>query len=74
MKSSLYCYSHRYPVAIKHPLNDEYEQTQSILEEAKSMVQLNGYHRHIVNLQGIVYARDDQDDQSAKVLSTTISV
>ena len=56
-------------MAIKKPLNDDYETTQSFLDEAKSMVQINGYHRHIVNFQGIVYARDDQDNRVAKVLS-----
>ena len=37
------------------------------------MVGIQGYHRHVINLQGITYVRDEQNDQRAKVLCTTIS-
>ena len=35
------------------------EQKDLILEEAKNMIQLNKYHDHIVNLQGLTIVAND---------------
>ena len=35
------------------------EQKDLILEEAKNMIQLNKYHDHIVNLQGLTFVAND---------------
>ena len=37
------------------PLDDDPQEFDSILDEAKSMAQIGKYHNHIVNLQGIVF-------------------
>ena len=34
----------------------------SLLDEAKSMLEINKYHDNIVNLQGIAYERSNQND------------
>ena len=39
-----------------HVCSDEME---SFLEEAKSMLEIHDYHENIVNLQGVIYGRED---------------
>ena len=34
----------------------------ALLDEAKSMLEINRYHDNIVNLQGIAYERSNQND------------
>ena len=34
----------------------------ALLEEAKSMLEINKYHDNIVNLQGIAYKRSTEND------------
>ena len=45
----------RYPVAIKKPTSSFMHEVNIFLEEVKSMLEINGYHENIVNLQGITY-------------------
>ena len=59
---NLFC---RFPIAIKTLLSADPKEVDSILNEAKSMLEIGRYHNHIVNLQGITYDSSDQD----KVLS-----
>ena len=58
---------HRFPIAIKTPLNVDAQQIHLFLDEAKSMLQIGEYHNHIVNLQGIAYEVNEQDRQLSKV-------
>ena len=58
---------HRFFIAIKSPINVDAQEIQLFLDEAKSMLQIGEYHNHIVNLQGIAYEVNDQDNQLAKV-------
>ena len=62
MLYNLFC---RFPIAIKTLLSADPKEVDSILNEAKSMLEIGRYHNHIVNLQGITYDSSDQD----KVLS-----
>ena len=55
----------RFPIAIKTLLSADPQENDSILNEAKSMLEIGTYHNHIVNLQGITYDSYDHD----KVLS-----
>ena len=48
-------HSYRFTIAIKTPLSQDPQEIHSILDEAKSMLELGKYHNHIVNLQGITY-------------------
>ena len=41
----------------------------ALLEEAKSMLEINKYHDNIVNLQGIAYEKSNQDDGVIEVVS-----
>ena len=43
----------RFPIAIKTPLSQDPKELDTILDEAKNMIQLEKYHDHIVNLQGL---------------------
>ena len=49
---------------MKHPHAEEdghvcSEEMESFLEEAKSMLEIRDYHENIVNLQGVIYGRED---------------
>ena len=50
-------------------MQNDTSELQLFLEEAKSMVQIDEYHNHIVNLQGIIYEHDDQQSETLKVLN-----
>ena len=59
----------RYPVAIKcirssatKRMSATRAEQNALLEEAKSMLEINKYHDNIVNLQGIAYEKSNQDD------------
>ena len=49
----------RFPVAIKNPVPFGYEDMLIFLEEIKSMLEIDQYHENIVNLQGIMYGKED---------------
>ena len=54
----------RFPIAIKHPHSDKdgnfgTEEMETFLEEAKSMLEIGEYHENIVNLQGVIYGKED---------------
>ena len=51
----VYIFFARFPIAIKTSQNVDPEESDSILDEAKSMFQVGKYHNHIVNLQGITF-------------------
>ena len=56
----------RFPIAIKnpHPMLDgsfNNEEMQMFLEEAKNMLEIGEYHENIVNLQGLVYGKEDME-------------
>ena len=55
MSVSDICFFIRYPIAIKTSQNIDPQEFNSILDEAKSMIQVGKYHNHIVNLQGITF-------------------
>ena len=62
----------RFPIAIKnpHPMMDgsfNNEEMQMFLEEAKNMLEIGEYHENIVNLQGLVYGKEDIDKGLPKV-------
>ena len=57
-------------MAIKTSLKQDLEDISSLLEEAKSMVQIGQYHNHIVNLQGLVYEHNKVETHSCKVFKT----
>ena len=46
-------------MAIKNPVPFGYEDMLIFLEEIKSMLVIDQYHENIVNLQGIVYGKED---------------
>ena len=43
----------RFPIAIKTPISLDPKELDTMLDEAKNMIQLEKYHDHIVNLQGL---------------------
>ena len=62
----------RFPIEIKHPhpkmdgcFNNE--EMQMFLEEAKNMLKIGEYHENIVNLQGLVYGKEDIEKGLPKV-------
>ena len=57
----------RFPIAIKTSLGVDQEELDSILDEAKSMFQVGKYHNHIVNLQGITFEVDKDDNKLSEV-------
>ena len=46
-------------MAIKNPVPFGYEDMLIFLEEIKSMLEIDQYHENIVNLQGIMYGKED---------------
>ena len=50
-------------------MTNDGSELQSFLEEAKSMIQIDEYHNHIVNLQGIIYEYNHQKSETLKVLN-----
>ena len=52
MYNTLYRNIFRYTVALKNSIHGANQ--DAICEEAKSMIQIEDYHDHIVNLQGII--------------------
>ena len=52
-------------------LNADALQIDTILDEAKSMLQIGKYHDHIVNLQGITYELDEQNTPEVSIISCT---
>ena len=57
----------RYPVAIKcvrknKRMSVTRAEQNALLEEAKSMLEINKYHDNIVNLQGIAYKKSTEND------------
>ena len=59
----------RFPIAIKTLLSADALQIDTILDEAKSMLQIGKYHDHIVNLQGITYELDEQNKPEVSIIS-----
>ena len=57
----------RFPIAIKHPKNLGDDEIRVFFEEAKSMIEINDYHGNIVNLQGIIYGKEDMEKKLPKV-------
>ena len=55
-------YFFRFPVAVKTSFENNSKQLNLLLEEAKNMIQLTEYHDHIVNLQGITYTIDKEEN------------
>ena len=53
-------------------MSTEREVTE-FLEEAKSMLEMNGYHKNIVNLQGITYRTGHHQESSIEVRFATVS-
>ena len=58
----------RFPVAIKCAQNVGPEKTTLFLDEAKTMLQIGSYHDFIVNLQGIIYNTNSNEDQALEVI------
>jgi hypothetical protein len=58
---------YRFPIAIKTPIGRNPKQIDSMLEEAKNMLQLGKYHDCIVNLQGITYELNTTDGYLSEV-------
>ena len=63
-------YNFRFSVAIKTSLKQDLEDISSLLEEAKSMIQIGQFHNHIVNLQGLVYEHNEIETHLCKVFRT----
>ena len=55
--SSRFTIIFRFPVAIKTSKIFDGMHIEMILDEAKTMLEIDAYHNHIVNLQGIAYER-----------------
>ena len=53
-------------------MSTEREVTE-FLEEAKSMLEMNGYHKNIVNLQGITYKTGQHRESSIEVRFARVS-
>ena len=45
----------RFPIAIKSPNFGNVDGIEQCLDEAKTMLEIDSYHDHIVNLQGVTY-------------------
>ena len=48
------------------------EEMESFLEEAKSMLEICDYHENIVNLQGLIYGREDIKNRIPKASNIKI--
>ena len=59
---------------MKTPKNFSTGQIEVFLDETKSMLELGTYHDHIVNLQGISFVLDDENNKLMKVSSYGIEV
>ena len=46
---------------------NDYQGIEIFLEEAKTMLEINEYHDHIVNLQGIIVGWNSIDKQFSEV-------
>ena len=57
----------RFPVAVKHPTNIGDQEMNTFLEEVKSMLEISVYQENIVNLQGILYGKEDEEKRLPKV-------
>ena len=40
---------------------------ETFLEEAKSMLEIGNYHENIVNLQGVIYGKENIEERLPKV-------
>ena len=56
-----------FPVAIKTSLNSGEGLTDLLQEEARTMLKIDSYHEHIVNLQGITYTWDLEKQNISEV-------
>ena len=56
-----------FPVAIKTSLNSSEGLTDLLQEEARTMLKIDSYHEHIVNLQGITYTWDLEKQNISEV-------
>ena len=55
-------------IAIKTPRNDgDTQEIDLFLDEAKSMLEIGSYHDNIVNLQGVAYKMNGQQDYFTEV-------
>ena len=62
-----------FAIAIKIPRNDgDTQEIDLFLDEAKSMLEIGSYHDNIVNLQGIAYEMNVQQDYFTEVLHTVL--
>ena len=52
---------------MKFPTSNDFEKIDLFLEEAKTMLRIGGYHDYIVNLQGLVYEINEDDDRMPEV-------
>ena len=57
----------RFPIAIKTPQITDSQGISLCLDEAKSMFEIGSYHDHIVNLQGIAYSWNANENQVSAV-------
>ena len=44
---------------------------ENFLDEVKSMLEISDYHENIVNLQGVIYGKEDVDKRLPKVDNDT---
>ena len=56
-------------MAIKTFKQFNFEGMNSLMHEAKIMTNIDTYHDHIVNLQGILYQRNDLEEGISRVRS-----
>ena len=56
-----------FPIAVKTSLNNGEGQMELLQEEAKTMLKIDSYHEHIVNLQGITYTWDLEKQNISEV-------
>ena len=62
----------RFPIAVKTPNNTTNGQIELLMEEAKTMLRIESYHDHIVNLQGIIFIWDHDKQKFAEVIQIVI--
>ena len=58
---------HRFPIAIKMPRTVNIYEIDLLMDEAKSMLEIKTYHENIVNLQGVTYKMNDEEDNLTEV-------
>ena len=56
-----------FPIAIKSPHVMDDHGIKLCLDEAKTMIEIDSYHDHIVNLQGVTYSLDSLSDKFTDV-------